>query len=65
MAHITGGGLSNLLRLHDQLGWHIDNPLPILPEFQWLAEQGLVNNKEIKISSTEIRKQRNLLRSSH
>jgi phosphoribosylformylglycinamidine cyclo-ligase len=47
MAHITGGGLSNLLRLHDQLGWHIDTPLPILPEFQWLAEQGSVNSKEM------------------
>ena len=47
MAHITGGGLSNLLRLHDKLGWHIENPLPILPEFKWLAEQGSVSNKEM------------------
>ena len=47
MAHITGGGLSNLLRLHDQLGWHIDTPLHILPEFQWLAKQGSVNSKEM------------------
>ena len=29
IGHITGGGLSNLLRLHDSLGWHIENPLPI------------------------------------
>ena len=47
MAHITGGGLSNLLRLHDDFGWHIENPLPILPEFNWLAEQGSVSNREM------------------
>lgn len=47
MAHITGGGLSNLLRLHDDFGWHIENPLPILPEFKWLAEQGSVSNREM------------------
>ena len=47
MAHITGGGLSNLLRLHDDFGWHIDDPLPILPEFKWLAEKGSVNNREM------------------
>ena len=47
MAHITGGGLSNLLRLHDSLGWHIDSPLPILPEFLWLANNGSVNDREM------------------
>lgn len=47
MAHITGGGLSNLLRLHDKFGWHIDSPLPILPEFHWLAKNGSVNVKEM------------------
>jgi phosphoribosylformylglycinamidine cyclo-ligase len=47
MAHITGGGLSNLLRLHDDFGWHIENPLPVLPEFKWLAEQGSVSNREM------------------
>ena len=47
MAHITGGGLSNLLRLHDDFGWHIDNPLPVLPEFTWLAEKGSVSNREM------------------
>ena len=47
MAHITGGGLSNLLRLHDRFGWHIDSPLPILPEFHWLAKNGSVNVKEM------------------
>jgi len=47
MAHITGGGLSNLLRLHDKLGWHIDEPLSVLPEFEWLAENGSINEKEM------------------
>lgn len=36
ICHVTGGGLSNLLRLHDTLGWSIDAPLPVLPEFKWL-----------------------------
>ncbi len=47
MAHITGGGLSNLLRLHDSLGWDIDDPLPVHPEFSWIADIGSVNNKEM------------------
>jgi len=47
IAHITGGGLSNLLRLHDTLGWHIDQPLPVHPEFSWMAEVGLVDSKEM------------------
>ena len=47
IAHITGGGLSNLLRLHDTLGWHIDDPLPVHPEFSWIAEVGSVNSREM------------------
>tara|TARA_B100000959_G_scaffold38253_1_gene37084 strand:- start:33080 stop:33937 length:858 start_codon:yes stop_codon:yes gene_type:complete len=47
IAHITGGGLSNLLRLHDSLGWHIAEPLSVQPEFEWIAEVGSVNNKEM------------------
>jgi phosphoribosylformylglycinamidine cyclo-ligase len=47
MVHITGGGLSNLLRLHDSLGWDIDDPLPVHPEFSWIADIGSVNNKEM------------------
>ena len=42
IAHITGGGLSNLLRLHESLGWHIDNPLEPQPEFDWISEVGSV-----------------------
>jgi len=47
IAHITGGGLSNLLRLHDTLGYHIHSPLPIHPEFKWIAENGPVDNREM------------------
>ena len=47
IAHITGGGLSNLLRLHDSLGWHIEDPLPVFQEFSWIAEVGSVNTREM------------------
>jgi phosphoribosylformylglycinamidine cyclo-ligase len=47
IAHITGGGLSNLLRLHPTLGYHIDNPLPSLPEFDWLQKAGGVSDYEM------------------
>ncbi len=47
IAHITGGGLSNLLRLHDTLGWEIDRPLDPQPEFGWISEIGSVNSLEM------------------
>ena len=47
MAHITGGGLSNLLRLHDSLGWHISDPLEPQPEFGWIAEMGSIGSREM------------------
>ena len=47
ICHITGGGLSNLLRLHDSLGWHISNPLPVLPEFDWIQSNGNVSDREM------------------
>lgn len=47
ICHITGGGLSNLLRLHPSLGWDIDSPLPVLPEFDWLQEAGGVETREM------------------
>ena len=47
IAHITGGGLSNLLRLHDTLGWHIETPMPIPPEFTWLQSHGNVTDLEM------------------
>ena len=47
ICHITGGGLSNLLRLHPTLGWNIHTPLPVLPEFKWLQAAGGVDTKEM------------------
>ena len=47
ICHITGGGLSNLLRLHNSLGWHIHSPLPILSEFQWIEKAGKIERKEM------------------
>lgn len=47
LCHVTGGGLSNLLRLHPTLGWRIDAPLPVLPEFAWLQEAGGVETREM------------------
>ncbi|MGY8703299.1 MAG: AIR synthase-related protein, partial [Candidatus Poseidoniales archaeon] len=47
LAHITGGGLSNLLRLHDSLGWDITDPMPIPPEFSWIEEVGSVDSREM------------------
>ena len=47
ICHITGGGLSNLLRLHPTLGWDIHTPLPVLPEFEWLQAAGGVETREM------------------
>jgi len=47
ICHVTGGGLSNLLRLHDNLGWHIDNPMPVLPEFDWIQATGGISDREM------------------
>ena len=47
IAHITGGGLSNLLRLHNSLGWEISNPLPVHPEFSWIQHQGNIGDREM------------------
>ncbi len=47
ICHVTGGGLSNLLRLHDSLGWHIDNPMPVHPEFDWIQATGGISNREM------------------
>lgn len=45
--HITGGGLSNLLRLNKEFGFEIDSPLNVLPEFQWLQDLGDVSDYEM------------------
>tara|TARA_Y100001954_G_scaffold88525_1_gene96962 strand:+ start:5599 stop:6720 length:1122 start_codon:yes stop_codon:yes gene_type:complete len=47
ICHITGGGLTNLLRLHDTFGWEINDPIQPHPEFDWLAEVGGVETWEM------------------
>src|SRR5881227_1968708 len=39
LAHITSGGLGNLLRLEADVGYRIDHPLPTLPVFDLIAER--------------------------
>jgi phosphoribosylformylglycinamidine cyclo-ligase len=47
ICHVTGGGLSNLLRLHDSLGWDVSSPLTPHPEFTWLQQVGGVETREM------------------
>ena len=47
LAHITGGGLLNLLRLGDGVGFEITAPLPVLPVFSFIAELGGVPAAEM------------------
>ncbi|HEY1715329.1 MAG TPA: phosphoribosylformylglycinamidine cyclo-ligase [Solirubrobacteraceae bacterium] len=47
LAHITGGGLLNLLRLGDGVGFEISAPLPVLPVFSLIAELGDVPAAEM------------------
>jgi phosphoribosylformylglycinamidine cyclo-ligase len=42
LAHITGGGLLNLLRIGRGVGYEIDRPLPVPPVFSLIAELGQV-----------------------
>src|SRR6266511_1175472 len=47
LAHITSGGLGNLLRLEAEVGYEIDDPLPVPPVFRLIAEQGSVADEEM------------------
>ena len=47
LAHITGGGLLNLLRLHADVGFEIDAPLPVPPVFGLVQEHGAVGDAEM------------------
>ena len=47
LAHITGGGLSNLLRLNDAVGFAISAPLPVPPVFALIARLGAVPEAEM------------------
>jgi phosphoribosylformylglycinamidine cyclo-ligase len=47
LAHITGGGLTNLRRLNDEVGFAIDAPLPVPPVFGLIASCGAVDEAEM------------------
>jgi phosphoribosylformylglycinamidine cyclo-ligase len=47
LAHITSGGLGNLLRLAAEVGYEIDEPLPVPPVFELIAERGGVGDEEM------------------
>jgi phosphoribosylformylglycinamidine cyclo-ligase len=42
LAHITGGGVFNLLRIGSGVGYEISSPLPVLPVFELIASLGEV-----------------------
>ena len=47
LAHITSGGLGNLLRLAAEVGYEIDDPLPVPPVFDLIQEHGGVSDEEM------------------
>jgi phosphoribosylformylglycinamidine cyclo-ligase len=47
LAHITSGGLTNLLRLDAEVGYEIDDPLPVPGIFTLIQEQAEVSDDEM------------------
>ena len=47
LAHITGGGLTNLQRLNAGVGFAVDAPLPVLPVFELIQRLGEVSDDEM------------------
>jgi len=47
LAHITSGGLGNLLRLAAEVGFEIDAPLPVPPIFELIQARGEVSEAEM------------------
>ncbi len=47
LAHITGGGLANLLRLNDAVGYAIEAPLPAPPVYDLIRAEGGVPEAEL------------------
>jgi phosphoribosylformylglycinamidine cyclo-ligase len=47
LAHITSGGLGNLLRLEAEVAYEIDDPLPVPPVFSLIQELGEVDDDEM------------------
>ncbi|MEK6278410.1 MAG: phosphoribosylformylglycinamidine cyclo-ligase [Actinomycetota bacterium] len=47
LAHITSGGLWNLLRLGAEVGWEIDDPLPVPPVFGLIGDRAAIADDEM------------------
>ena len=47
LAHVTGGGLGNLLRMAAEVGYEIDDPLPVPPIFELIQETGRISDEEM------------------
>jgi phosphoribosylformylglycinamidine cyclo-ligase len=47
LAHITSGGLRNLLRLAAEVGYEIDDPLPVSPIFELIGDRAGVGSEEM------------------
>ncbi len=47
LAHITGDGLNNLLRLSRTVGYELSDPLPVPPVFELIEDLGGVSNEEM------------------
>ena len=47
LAHITSGGLGNLLRLAAEVGYEVDEPLRVPPIFELIQERGQVGEEEM------------------
>ncbi len=47
LAHITGDGLDNLLRLEAEVGYRIDSPLPVPPIFDLIAARSGAGDEEM------------------
>ena len=47
LAHITGDGLDNLLRLEAEVGYRIDSPLPVPPIFDLIAARSGAGDDEM------------------
>ena len=47
LAHITGDGLANLLRLEAEVGYRIDSPLPVPPIFDLIASRSGTGEEEM------------------
>ncbi len=47
LAHITGGGLLNLLRVGTDVGYEIEAPLPVPPVFELVQELGGISDAEM------------------